>query len=66
MIVATLIAAGLVGATLFFLIVLIIAIVRLPVLRVAECRRGQIIKGRLDAVAARTAAGKGMVEHQLS
>jgi hypothetical protein len=49
MIVAILIA-GFVGATLFSLIVLIIAIVRLPVLIIAEYRRGRIIKERLDVI----------------
>jgi hypothetical protein len=50
MIVAILIAASLVVATLFLLIVLIIAIVRLPVLMIVEYRRGRTIKERLDAI----------------
>lgn len=42
--------AGFAVATLFFLIVLIISIARLPVLMIVEYRRGRIIKERLDAI----------------
>jgi hypothetical protein len=41
------IVAGLAGATVFLLIVLIIAIVRLPVVMILKYRRGRIIKNRL-------------------